>query len=144
MPLCVIQVHLRVMVKIQKRVPFDLCDPVGIMFYGSIHRLTHQALEEALPKIGITWDEWFSSSKGAPVRRVECDYYRPMKGNEVFDIEVHFINPTDSSITVHYVVKKDDLVHCELKVIKVFVDRKEMTKIKMPEKYKKIFESISQ
>jgi acyl-CoA thioesterase FadM len=139
MPSCVIQVHLIVMVKIMKRVPFDLCDPVGILFYGAIHTLAHQALEEALPKIGITWDEWFNSDQGAPVRRVECDYYRPLKGNEVFEFEVSFINPTDSSITVHYVVKKEDKVHCDIKVLKVFVDRKTMTKTKMPDKYKKIF-----
>ncbi len=142
MPSFVIQVHLRVMVKVQKRVPFDLCDPVGIMFYGSIHRLTHQALEVALPQIGITWQEWFSSNLGAPVRKVECDYLKPMKGNEVYDIEVHFINPTDSSITVHYLVKKENILHCDVKVVKVFVDRHEMKKVAMPEKYKKIFSSL--
>lgn len=130
------------MVKIQKRVPFDLCDPVGIMFYGSIYSLVHQALEEALPQIGISWNEWFNSDQGAPVRRVECDYLRPMKGNEIFDIEVHFINPTDSSITVNYIVKKDGFIHCDVKVLKVFVDRKAMTKTKMPEKYRKIFTGL--
>lgn len=139
MPSCVNQVHLRVMIKIVKRIPFDLCDPVGILFYGCIYGLVHQALEEALPQMGISWQEWFSSDQGAPVRRVECDYYRPMRGNEVFDFEVHFKNPTDSSVTVHYVIKKEDVVHCEVKVLKVFVDRKTMTKIKMPEKYRKIF-----
>ena len=131
------------MVKITKRIPFDLCDPVGILFYGSIHILAHQALEEALPKIGITWNEWFNSDQGAPVRRVECDYFRPMKGNEFFDFEVSFANPTDSSITVHYVVKKEGVVHCDMKVIKVFVDRKKMTKIVMPDKYKKIFADLN-
>ncbi len=139
MPSCVIQVHVRVMVKIIKRIPFDLCDPVGILFYGSIYALVHQALEEALPQIGISWQEWFNSDQGAPVRRVECDYYRPMKGNEVFDIEINFVNPTDSSITVHYLIKKENVTYCEVKVIKVFVDRKTMTKTKMPSKYKAIF-----
>lgn len=142
MPLLVIQVHLSVMVKIQKRVPFDLCDPVGILFYGSIHSLTHQALEEALPKIGISWQEWFSSAVGAPVRKVECDYFIPLKGNEIFDIDIRFINPTESSITVHYQVKKNDQLHCDIKVLKVFVDRKTMKKASMPEKYKKIFSSM--
>ncbi len=127
------------MVKIIKRIPFDLCDPVGILFYGSIYSLVHQALEEALPKIGISWDEWFSSDQGAPVRKIECDYYKPIKGNESFNFEVNFINPTESSITVHYLVKKNEVLHCEVKAIKVFVDRKTMTKTRMPEKYRAIF-----
>lgn len=127
------------MIKIIKRIPFDLCDPVGILFYGSIYSLSHQALEEALPQLGISWQEWFNSEQGAPVRKVECDYYRPMKGNETFDFEIYFINPTESSITVHYLIKKNDVIHCEMKVLKVFVDRETMTKTKMPEKYKAIF-----
>jgi acyl-CoA thioesterase FadM len=127
------------MVKVVKRIPFDLCDPVGILFYGNIYHLVHQALEEALPQIGIPWDEWFNSDQGAPVRHIECDYFRPMKGNEVFDFEVNFINPTDSSITVHYQIKKNQTLYCDVKVVKVFVNRKTMTKTTMPEKYQRIF-----
>lgn len=136
---CVIQVHLSVMVKITKRIPFDLCDPVGILFYGSIFTLVHQALEEALPQIGISWEEWFNSENGAPIRHVECDYLRPLKANETVTIEVQFENPTDSTITVHYLVKRGDTLCCDVKAVKVFVSRSKMTKIPMPEKYKKIF-----
>lgn len=138
-----IQVHLYSMtnapVKISKRIPFDLCDPVGILFYGSIFTLVHQALEEALPKIGISWKEWFDSEIGAPIRHVECDYLRPLKANDMADIEVHFESPSDTSITVHYIVKKGETVYCDVKAVKVFVNRSTMTKASMPEKYKKIF-----
>lgn len=126
------------------RIPFDMCDPVGILFYGSVYHLAHRALEEALPKIGISWNRWFHSESGAPVRYVECDYLKPIKANEIYDIEVRFTQITTSSVNVNYQFKREDEVHCELDVTKVFVDRKVFKKTSMPDDLKQIFLKHSQ
>lgn len=127
------------MIKVQKRVPFDMCDPVGIAFYGSVYALAHRVLEEALPQLGIPWDRWFSTDKGAPVRHTECDYYHPLTANKVFDVEFSVSQMTESSVTFQYQFKEENTLYVDLRVTKVFVDRKSFKKIPIPEDLRQIF-----
>lgn len=129
------------MTKLEKRVPFDMCDPVGILFYGSIFTLAHQCLEEALPKIGISWEDWFTAPIGAPVRHVDCNFFKPIKANQILNVELSFEDLTDSSFQEHYEFKTDNQTHCILKIRKVFVDRQKMTKTKMPNQIRKCLEA---
>ena len=130
------------MITVQKRVPFDACDMAGVLFYGSIFTLAHQVLETVLLQIGIPWSRWFEASEGAPIRRVECDYLRPMRGSEVYDVDVSFTSFTNSSFKEVYVFKKEGVSHCQLSIIKVFINRKKREKIPIPADILKILKAV--
>lgn len=128
------------MIKVQKRIPFDACDMIGILFYGSIFTLAHQIIETILPQIGISWSRWFESPQGAPIRHVECDYLKPMKGNEVYDVDVSFTSFTNSSFKENYAFRKEGVLHCQLSIVKVFVDRHKREKVSIPQDIREILE----
>ena len=120
------------MIEKSLRVPFHLCDPARIMFFGSFFEIYHMFLEENLPHLGVDWDTWFMSTTGAPVRGATVQYDHPLKFGTEYTARLGIKKIGSSSITFHFEVGDGKKIHAYTHVTHCFVDFKERTKTSVP------------
>lgn len=115
-------------------VAFDEADGEGIVFFGNYFRLAHRALEAHLPRLGVTWTEWFKNPDfGVPLRHVEADYMKPLRPGEDYLVDVAVAEMGESSVHFAYEFRSlNGEVLARLKTSHVFVSRLEMKKITIP------------
>ena len=112
---------------------FDQADPAGIMFFGQVFFLAHEAFEKFVISTGFSWEEWFANSKwGTPIRHSEANFQRPMRPGKSYQINVTVARLGESSMTIRYVFMRDAHVHCEVQIVHTFIDIKEITKMPIP------------
>ena len=87
------------------RVPFHLCDPARIMFFGSFFEIYHMFLEENLPQLGVDWDTWFMGTTGAPVRGATVQYDHPLKFGTEYTANLAVKKIGSSSVTLRFEVR---------------------------------------
>jgi 1,4-dihydroxy-2-naphthoyl-CoA hydrolase len=121
------------------QVPFDEADGEGIVFFGNYFRLAHRALENWLPRQGLPWNEWFAHPEiGVPLRHAEADYLKPLRPGQTFAVEIHVAKIGESSVHFEYAFTgKDGEVLTRLKTSHVFIDRKSLKKIAVPERWRR-------
>lgn len=121
-------------------VHFDDADPGGIVFFANYLKLAHRALEHALPKAGIPWDQWFATKDyGVPLRHVEADYQKPIKPGTFIDVEQTVVRLGNSSVSFESLIKDEAGELCAtIKHTHVFVDMKTKSAINIPENIRKI------
>ncbi len=110
-----------------------MCDPAGILFYGSIHALVHRSLEQFLLEMDISWNDWFHKDRGAPMRHVIADYQKPLVAGRFYDIHLSLIQLGKSSIHFNYKVTSKLGLHCDVNNIHAYVQRKPFQKINIPD-----------
>jgi acyl-CoA thioesterase FadM len=70
------------------QIKFHEADPAGIMYFANIFSLAHDTFELFIQKAGYTWAEWFKQTEYIiPIRHAECDYLRPFKAGDVYDVQ---------------------------------------------------------
>lgn len=90
-------------------IKFRDADPAGIMFYGNILGLCHDAFEAFLNHIGISWTQWFQPEGWAcPIRHVEVDYLSPLLPGKIYAVEVTVIKVGNSSLGMNYRFLQED------------------------------------
>ncbi len=111
--------------------PFHLADPAGIVFFGHVFSLAHQAFEQfILQQLECPWPVWFQNTEWiVPIKHTEADYVYPLHAGKDCQIELSLINLSLSSITLHYSFSQEKLC-CSVKTIHVFCSKQ--TKQKMP------------
>lgn len=116
------------------QIAFDDADGEGIVFFGNYFRLAHRALEQYIPQIGIPWKTWFKNdSWGVPLRKVECEYLSPLKPGQQFHAAIRVENLGENSLTFSYEFIFEGKAVAQLKTVHVFLDRKTLTKMAIPE-----------
>ena len=123
-------------------VHFDDADPGGIVFFANYLKLAHRALEEALPKAGIPWDQWFATKDyGVPLRHVEADYKQPIHPGTFIHVEQTVKRVGETSVTFASLLKNETGDLCATVThTHVFVDMKTKQSIAVPEKIRAILE----
>lgn len=126
---------------INMTVAFDDADGEGIVFFGNYFRLAHRALEQYLPLIGISWSEWFKHEQwGVPLRKVECEYLRPLRPGQTFQAKIQVAELSESTVTFDIDFVCESKVVAKLRSTHVFVDRKSISKMKIPENLRSLLE----
>ncbi len=118
------------------KVRFNHADSAGIMFYGNLFILVHQALERFVEEAGFDWHDWFAHpSWWVPFRKVDAEYFRPMlPGREVeVTSTINRLGETSVALTMHFASLEGDRLST-VKFINVFIDNKTMEKIPIPER----------
>ena len=68
---------------------FDEADSAGVLFFGNIYRISHQALEEFIQHIGIKWEDWFDDKLiGAPIVHADTQFKLPIKAGDTYAIHI--------------------------------------------------------
>lgn len=115
-------------------VPFDEADSEGIVFFGNYFRLAHRALEQFIPRLGISWSQWFANKEwGVPLRHVEADYLKPLRPSDTFEVLIQVRELGESSVVFTYeFLDGDGNAYARLKTAHVFVDRQTLNKTAIP------------
>lgn len=115
------------------QVHFHQADPAGIMFFGHIYTLAHNAHEQYIEACGYSWKQWFLGTEFLiPIRHSEADYLRPFRAGEFYDIEVGVYSHSKTSFKTKYLFKKDDQIHGIVRLIHTCIDPKTFQKTEIP------------
>ncbi len=112
---------------------FRDADPAGVMFFGNVFGIAHDAYEEFIRHLGFEWNEWFAHPEWAvPIRQSSCEYFMPMRPAEVYVILVFVDRIGESSFTLRYAFEAKGRKHCEVSLVHTFLNKQTRTKMPVP------------
>lgn len=121
------------MIKAPIRIPFHLCDPARILFFGSLYEIYHQFLEDHIVDFGLRWEDWFQGEAGSPIRGLKTSYNSPLKFGHTYNAELSVLKVGNSTVTFLFEVKsQNDQVHAATEVTHCFVHPQERKKVEVP------------
>ena len=110
-------------------------DASGLLFYGSLFRLTQSCFEAFLSTKNLPIDRWITGDLPAlPVRKVDAEYRAPLRAGAQIEVSITNISIGTTSLTVTYsVVEIDTQTECAMATIThVALDRAEKKSIALP------------
>lgn len=115
-------------------IPFHLADPAGILFYGHVFTLSHQAFEHfVMDYLGYSWNNWFQNKEWVvPIRHTEANFFAPIEAGKNCRIELNVSLISQCSFTVIYRFIQQERC-CEVSIVHVFCDKLEKKKISIPQ-----------
>ncbi len=131
------------MFEFKRKINFYEADSAGIMFYGNIFRVIHEAYEEFLQTLQN--DYFVKGDIVLPIAHAEADYFIPLKIHEKIEINLTVSNLQDRSFELSYDVLNDEgKTAIKAKTIHVCVDNKNFEKINLPADLRELLESNKQ
>lgn len=119
---------------------FSQLDPAGILFFGEVFPLCAGVYEDFVQSLGFGWDEWFNHSETAsPVKHAEAEYFRPLRGGQVYEAAVEVVSLRTSSLEVEFTLTQGETLHCRVRIVHVFISKTTGTKIAIPEAVREAF-----
>jgi acyl-CoA thioesterase FadM len=116
-------------------------DASGLLFYGSLFRLTQSCFEAFLRERELPIARWITGDLPAlPVRKVDAEYRAPLRAGSKIEVSITNISIGTTSLTVTYsVVDTDTQTECATATIThVALDRAEKKSIPLPAEVAKI------
>lgn len=110
-------------------------DASGLLFYGSLFRLTQSCFEAFLKERRLPIEEWITGTLPVlPVRKVEAEYRAPLRVGTEIEVQVAKLEVGTSSLTITYsAIDTDTQTECATATVThVAVDRTEMKPIPVP------------
>ncbi|MBK7960089.1 MAG: acyl-CoA thioesterase [Bdellovibrionales bacterium] len=118
-------------------IKFHLCDAAGVMFFGNIFSLAHEAFEEFVMATGYQWEEWFGAKDYiAPIRHSEADYRAPFLPGHTYEISVSLDAIGETSFKVKYEFSEHGNIHAVVRMVHVVADASNWQKMKLPPQMK--------
>lgn len=123
----------------EQRVYYADTDHEGVVYYANYLKWFEIGRTEILRQYGYDYSDIEKKSIIVPVVEVKCSYKQSAKYNDVIIINTTIGNIGNSSIKFNYEIirKSDKELLAEGYTINVFVDRKTMKSIKIPEELRK-------
>jgi YbgC/YbaW family acyl-CoA thioester hydrolase len=82
---------------------FYQADPAGVLFYGRIFELFHQAYAALVVRAGVPYQRHFGIGEYAtPIVHAEADYRRPIRPGETLEVRLTVERLGESSITLAF------------------------------------------
>lgn len=128
---------------IDRFISFHLSDPGGVLFFGQIFFLCHEAFEQFIDTaMDVSWKNWFQNeNRVVPVRHTEASFSRPILAGKSCRIELTIMNVSETAFSISYSFFQEELC-CEVSVTHVFCDRLTGKKIPIPQHIKNRFLSF--
>lgn len=111
-------------------------DTSGILYFGSLFRLTNDALEDFVDHIGTSYLEVLEKSSYAfVVAHIEADYQIPLRLGDRVELRIIVGRLGTSSFTILYEIFKieDETLVATAKSVHVTIDKATQSKIPIPE-----------
>lgn len=124
------------------RTNFYDADPAGILFFANIYRLAHSAYEEMIKSWGIGDDVFFSAEFALPITHSEADYMQPILAHDELTVNITASQLQEHSFELSYFFYGDGELKAKVKTVHVFVEKKSMTKMEIPEPLRVKFGAI--
>ncbi len=115
-------------------IPFHLADPAGILFFGHVFSLFHQAFEQfVIDQLECSWNLWFQNPDWiVPIKQTEAHYLSPLRAGQECLIELSVSSLSSSSFTLTSSFHQQQQLCCVVKTIHVFCHRLNKQKIPIP------------
>jgi acyl-CoA thioester hydrolase/1,4-dihydroxy-2-naphthoyl-CoA hydrolase len=112
-------------------IPFHLTDAAGILFFGHVFTLAHQAFEHfVIYQLECPWTFWFQNPDWiVPIKHAEAQYIHPLQAGEECQIKLLVATLSTSSFILSSSFHQQQKVCCIVKTVHVFCHR--LTKRKM-------------
>ena len=127
-------------------VRFHDIDRAGIVYYPRFFHYFHVAFEELFSeKFGIPYVDVLNVEKiGFPAVHIENDFKAPLKFGDVADVEVSVEKIGSKSVVFRYQLRRGagGPLCADGKVTVATVDMVTFKAVPLPEKYRKLFESV--
>jgi 1,4-dihydroxy-2-naphthoyl-CoA hydrolase len=102
-------------------------DRAGILFFGRIFEMCHEAFEELMMRLGGGIDRAFAEGFGMPLVHAEADFDKPIKLGDRLDVELSIERLGGTSIAFGYrVLGEDGEVRARARLVHVFIALPEM------------------
>ena len=120
------------MFQYKRRINFYDCDPAGILFYGRIFQLCHEAYETMIESFNLKDSYWVNENFVVPIIHSEAKYRKPLLAGETVEIEITVTNLKDSSFELTYLCKNGNgKVTNNVRTVHVFVNKMNWKKTKI-------------
>jgi|TARA_B100000315_G_C14585041_1_gene592540 acyl-CoA thioester hydrolase len=125
--------------KTEHRIYYSDTDHGGVVYYANYLKWFEIGRTEILRQYGFNYADFENQNIMAPVVEVKCNYKLAAKYDDVIIIKTDIDKLGNSSIRFHYKVirKKDNKLLAEGYTVNVFVDKKTMKSIKIPDNLRK-------
>ncbi len=110
-------------------------DASGLLFYGSLFRLTQSCFEAFLSTKNLPIERWITGDLPAlPVRKLDAEYRAPLRAGAQIEVSITNISTGTTSLTLTYsVVDMDTQTECATATIThVALDRAEKKSVTLP------------
>ena len=122
------------MFRYKRRINFYDCDPAGILFFGRIFQLCHEAYETMIESFNLKDNYWVNENFVVPIIHSEAKYRKPLHAGETVELEITVTNLKDSSFELTYVCKNNKgEVTNNVKTVHIFVNKETWKKTKIVE-----------
>ena len=124
----------------EQRVYYADTDHGGVVYYANYLKWFEIGRTEILRQEGYDYSYFEKQGLIAPVVEVKCNFKFPAQYNDVIIIKTSIENIGNSSIKFIYEIirKKDSKLLAEGYTVNVFVERKTMESMKIPDKLRKV------
>ena len=120
------------MFKYKRRINFYDCDPAGILFYGRVYLICHEAYEIMLESFNLKDNFWTNKNFVVPIIHSEAKYRKPLLAGETALIEISVTILKDSSFELTYLIKNDkNEITNNVRTVHVFLNKSDWKKSKI-------------
>jgi len=74
-------------VTVERRVRFEECDPLGIVWHGRYPSYLEDARVAFGSRYGIGYMDFYNQGVATPIRKLHLDYFKPLSFEDPFTIE---------------------------------------------------------
>ena len=92
----------------QDRVMFNDADPLGIVWHGNYISYFERAREAFGRENGMSYLEMKKNGFSTPVVNINCDYKKPLKYGDTFQVKTHLLNNNSAKIIHLYEIYNQD------------------------------------
>ncbi len=123
----------------EQRVYYSDTDHGGVVYYSNYLKWFEIGRTEILRQNGFDYADFEKHGIIAPVVEVHCNYKSPASYNDVIIIKTSVENIGNTSIKFNYDIirKKDEKLLAEGHTVNVFVEKKTMKPIRIPDNLRK-------
>lgn len=116
-----------------RTIRFHEADPAGILFFGRSLEMAHDHYEEWIKSLGHSFNDWFQSKDFiVPIRKSECEYYKPLFPGKQYEVRLSIKEIRDSSFQTRTQFLSSERCHMEIFLTHVFASPKEFKKMSIP------------
>ena len=124
----------------EQRVYYSDTDHGGVVYYANYLKWFEIGRTEILRKAGFDYSDFEKQGIIVPVVEVKCNFKFPAQYNDLIIIKTSIDNIGNSSIKFIYEIirKKDNKLLAEGYTVNVFVNKKEIKSMEIPDKLRKV------
>ena len=122
------------------KIYFDQGDPARIAFHGEHSIIVQRVLEEYIPSIGISWEDWFSNNEVfMPIVKLNNEYKKPLYPGKEYIVELNLTHVGKSSVGCGYrILTLEEEACCIVEAVYVCVDKTSFKSKALPKKWQTI------